>query len=275
MTMSDTLGGVRGATASSQLRALTIEQRNDLPVVDLGSTSVEIRCGEDLHHARVEGIRLELDAHSLEAELALHAFGAPLPACAVYALVWRDALASDAFFASWASDLDGEARRTIREDWLGNYWENWPTEPPAARALFGPRLQHALAVIAAGLPRAAGPAVVRRAMRVRARRAFVLSLAAVDAHRRPDALVPVTIAAVPDHTSAAVAGRLAQRGSSVVLRLPNRWLVDVWSRGRALLDGAFVLGADDAAATVDVVEWRPSGGPDGEHVPVVRARQLT
>ena len=257
------------------LRSLPLDRRGDFVQVELGDDGVvEIACSEDVHTARVAGDRLVLDDHDVDAELALLVFGAEPPTCLVYEAVW-DGSDSDGFLTEWASDPDDERLLKAAEDWYGNYWESWPTEPAAARVLFGPRLQRELAIATArswvqrrGVD---GPgsawADVRRGIAMRARRAIVLSLAAVDAHRRPDALVPVAVTVVPEGEPS-LSGMLSRTASWIEVRLPVRWLWDVWAVDGALDHGRFVL--DRAGEACRTVEWRATGATGREHRPTTR-----
>lgn len=263
------------AAVWGRLRRLDIERRNEVAVVESdGDGVVHIACGGARHRATdtgtgtssIEGLRLE--DHDLGAELALLALGAALPACLAYAAIYDEGMHGDRFLRLWADDVEGDRVRASREDWIGNYWEYWPTDPPAARVLFGPRLQESLAMVAArraAVDPARAPLVVR-ATQTRARRAFVTSLAAVDAHRRPDALVPVRIRVTPA-APCEVRGRLSQEGSGVELRLPIDWLWTVWREGLSVFDDRFVLARH--GDVLQTVEWFPSGGRASEHVPEV------
>jgi hypothetical protein len=253
-----------------------IDDRNQYATVDDdGTGSVAIPCRGGHHHARVTDGRLVLDDHDVEAELALLALGAELPECLVHAAVWHHAVADAAFLLAWADDVEDEGLRTAREDWEGNYWESWPMEPPAGRVLFGPRLQRALGLAAARQAAADADAgrleawfALQRATQTRARRAFVRSLASVDAHRRPDALVPVRIRIDPAADAFAVSGRLARSASAVELVLPATWLWTVWARHGGLAGDRFVVACADGADLA--VTWRPTGRPQAEHRPELR-----
>ena len=255
-----------------RLRRLEIERRNEVPVVDAGLDGcVAIPCGGANHTARVHGTigqGLALDDHDLLAELALLALGADLPACLAFAAIYDQGVHDGRFLRMWADDVEGDRVRSAREDWIGNYWEYWPTDPPAARVLFGPSLQESVAMAAArrsAVDPQRAPTVVR-ATQTRARRAFVQSLATVDAHRRPDALVPVRIRVTPA-APAKVEGRLSQDGSGVELRLPIDWLWTVWRERLSVYDDRFVLARH--GDVLQTVEWFPSGGPASEHVPEI------
>lgn len=258
-----------------RLRRLPIDQRNQIRVIDEpdGGGRVAIDCSGGVHHATVEGADLRLHDHDIDAELALLALGADLPTCLVYLAVWRHDLIEPAFLLAWGDDGEVEGMQAAREDWEGNYWESWPASPPAARALFGRRLQRSLALAAVRAEAAAGGAgdegwlALQRATQTRARRAFVRSLATVEAHPRPDALVPVRIRMDRAGVRGAVAGRLARTGSAVDLVLPADWLDAVWRPGLAVVDDRFVLHRD--TDSLAVVSWGPSGGGGSEHVPSI------
>jgi hypothetical protein len=268
--------GERFGPVWRRLRRLDIERRNLTPFIDVDAGGrVAIACGGTTHEASVAGSELVLHDHDVGAELALLALGSALPACLVYAAVWEEGLRSERFLRGWADDVEGELVRAAREDWVGNYWEYWPTDPTASRVLFGPRLQDRLASAAA--ERAVGDALsapsdaarvpmVVRATQTRARRAFVRSLAVVDAHRRPDALVPVRIRVTPS-APASAGGRLSQDGSGVDLRLPLDWLWTVWSPGLAVVEDRLVLARH--GDVLQVVDWRPTGRRALEHAPVL------
>lgn len=283
MTPAVTIGSGTGPlvnAVAASLHRLTIDARNRIrPVEAAADGTVSIGCGGRRHRARAIDGTLTLDAHDLDAELALLAFGGAVPTCLVYFAVWQLGL-DDSFLAEWAADPDGERLAHTREEWFGNYWENWPSEPSAARALFRPRLQRQLAVGATRrwvLTRGpdgpgAGWVSVRRAVASRARRSVVASLAAVEAHRRPDALVPVAIEVVPDGDPS-LAGRLAIKGSRVAVTLPVRWLWAVWANDLTIDEaGCFVVDVDDRSR--ERVVWRPTGAPGREHVPVIERQPV-
>lgn len=252
-----------------------IDDRNQYAAVDDdGTGTVAIPCRGGRHRARVREGRLVLDDHDVEAELALLALGAGLPECLVYAAVWHHAVGDPAFLQAWADDVEDEGLRTAREDWEGNYWESWPMEPPAGRVLFGPRLQRTLGLAAARWAATDADAgqleawhALQRATQTRARRAFVRSLAPIDAHRRPDALVPVRIRIDGVAGAGAVSGRLARRASEVELVLPADWLWTVWADNGGVVDDRFVV---SSLGGVDhLVEWRRTAAGLAEHRPEV------
>lgn len=256
-----------------------IDDRNQYGAVDDdGTGTVAIACRGGRHRARVREGRFVLDDHDVDAELALLALGAELPECLVYTAVWHHAVGDAAFLLAWADDVEDEGLRTAREDWEGNYWESWPMEPPAGRVLFGPRLQRALGLAAARWAATDADAgrleswfALQRATQTRARRAFVRSLAPVDAHRRPDALVPVRIRIDGEAAAGAVSGRLDRRASEVDLVLPADWLWTVWAVNGGVVGDRFVVSSLDG---VDhLVEWRPTGSGPAEHRPDVSPRR--
>jgi len=267
------------ASVWRRLRRMPIEDRNEVPTIDVDVRgAVVIACSGGEHRARLTSRGLELDDHDVDAELALLALGSTVPACLLYLAVWTQAVMDADFLLAWGDDVDGDGLRAAREDWEGNYWESWPLEPPAGRVLFGPRLQRAVALTAARL--AADEAdrgeierwyALQRATQTRARSAFVHSLASIEAHPRPDALVPVRIHIDPDGGSGAIRGRLARLGSGVELVLPFDWLWTVWAANGGLADGRFVLAGEGENAVV--VAWDRTGRADREHVPRVERRR--
>lgn len=218
--------------------------------------------------------------HDAPAELALHALGGGLPECLVYVLVWQQSF-TDGFLPFWAEHetLDRLERAHLRREWIDNYWEGWPPEPPAAAVLFEQCWQDALGAAvakrAAAYRAAAGRAVAGRepytakatdrAVQVRVRSAFVESLAGVVAHTRPDALVPLSV--VVGGGPPGVTGRLARTGSRVEIRVAAAWLWDIWARGDAVVDCRLVIGRN--GNHLDRVEWHPTGGAQREHAPAV------
>ena len=244
---------------------LGLEHRNRLPSIghDGRSAPATIACGGQPHRLAIVDGQLDTVDHDAVGEMALHALGGGLPDCLVYVVVWQQSF-SDGFLEFWAAheSLDVLARRQLRREWIDNYWEGWPAAPAPGAVLFEQPWQDVLGVAVA---RRAGGDGVDRAVSVRLRRCFVRSLANVFAHRRPDALVPLTV--VVSTGRPAVTGRLARTGSWAHIRVAPEWLWDVWGAGMALVDNRLVVAR--RGATLDVVEWRPSGGADDEHLPVV------
>jgi hypothetical protein len=254
--------------------SLRANQRAELRAIGTTAGTATIDCGGARHRLSVRDGELHTHDHDAVGELALHALGGRLADCLIYVLVWRQSFA-DGFLSFWAAheSLDALARAHLRRQWIDNYWEGWPSEPPPAVVLFEQQWQDALgAAVARHAVRAGRPdrvAAVHRAVRVRLRTAFVKSLASVSAHRRPDALVPLTIAVEPGPPAAS--GRLAQSGSSVELRVGAEWLWEVWAAGGAVVDGRLVLAHRlDRVDGVAYLDWQPTGAPDGEHLPNLR-----
>lgn len=106
------------------------------------------------------------------------------------------------------------------------------------------------------------------AARQRARIAFVKSLRPLAAYARPAALVPLSCEIVEHACGLApkVDGLLAGRDSWCRLTLPRSWLVDVWGRGVATVDGHFVASIDGQGRAhsgpleATAVQWSPAGG---------------
>ena len=264
---------------SRWLGSLPLDRRTALIEVELDADGgdISVPCGGARHRARLTPAGLELLDHDVDAELTMVIFGGDLPSCLLYRAAWDGAF-GDGFLAEWGADADGDRLDHARDDWYGNYWESWPREPSAARVLFGARLQRHLAVsVADQWPIVGGRdgpgtqwAAVRHAVAVRARRALVLSLASVDAHRRPDALVPVAITVVPEGRPS-IGGTLSRRASYVEVTLPARWLGEVWARDLAVHDGRFVVGVRESELLT--LEWKRTGRAGREHEPSLSWRR--
>jgi len=246
------------------------EQRARLRSIGRTSGPATIDCGSEHHRLSTQDGWLHTHDHDATGELALHALGGGLPECLVYLLVWRQSFA-DGFLPFWAEHekLDRLQRAHLRREWVDNYWEGWPPEPPAGAVLFEQRWQNALgAAVAretAGGKETDRMGAIHRAVQVRVRSAFVKSLGGVSAHTRPDALVPLRV--VVGAGPASVTGRLARTESSVEIHVTADWLWEVWATGYCLVDGKLVIGRDKT--NVQTVEWHPTGGAHREHTPAV------
>lgn len=251
-----------------------VEDRPALELLDPADDGVAtVRCGTARHAIAVGADRLHLRDHDALAEVSLAAFGSAPPACLVYALAWDDAFIGSAFFRTWAASERPHpaALAHRRHDWNENTWETWPDDPAAASVLFSPPLQDALALRVARAwavsPTIEQARLLSLAVRVRARARFVESIAALDAHPKPDALVPLRIDVRLEGDGGRMSGRLARSGSGVDLRLGIEWLWAVWGEGVSVTGGEFVLARSEGRPRT--VQWRPAGGADRLHLPVV------
>lgn len=262
--------------------SLTMDARKRLRSIDpVGSDGVAVRCGSATHRLRVRGCELVLDDHDPLAEAGLVAFGAGLPDCLVYYVAWQEAFDDEGFIAAWAGTdyLAPHSRISAREEWDENYWEAWPSEPAAAVVLFDGATRDHLGVEVAKRAAAVGSGrwlqLAAAAVRVRVRGAFVDSLESVEAHRRPDALVPLVVRVDFGGGVPRARGRLAEVGSSVTLDVQPSWLWHVWAAGLSTVGGCFVLdrreGSEGGAGgdVVRLVHWAPTGRAHREHHPVV------
>ena len=219
---------------------------------DLGLT---VACGGESHRLVWHRGRVRADAHpDIDGELALAAFGGELPACVDAVARWRAGVADGGFLGEWCdNDLDDPVYRHH----LGIAVSRLRAEgvQDVLRSL-SPRRAETMGRFLLGFPqcwvdRAALGVVrtsrrwhpadprhdpVRRALQVRARTAFVSSLARWAAVVRPAALVRFRCVVTPWGTPAQAAGVLDGTASWCRLALDARWLVDVWGTGR-VLDG--------------------------------------
>ena len=294
---------------------------------------VAVRCSGSRHEVRWRRGQLELLHHDVEAEEVLAALGGEPPACLGLLALWREAVADGGFVEEWAADRADEHRRAwlrtaLRRLRVEGVQDLLPSLPPAraermGRVLTGlaAPLQDRAAIAAASSALAVTPPPplvghLARAVRVRARRAFVASLATWRAVAPVAALVPLrcevghhgestsnrwttasgpnpppvestsnrrAIPAAPVATTPATGdvpgttgaggpavarGRLAGRQSWCELGLHVSWLVEVWGRDAALVDGHLVLAVDAETHThtgapslaVRALRWEPVHG---------------
>jgi hypothetical protein len=108
------------------------------------------------------------------------------------------------------------------------------------------------------------------AARSRARIAFVGSLVPLAGHARPAALVPLVVEVATRRERPAISGRLLGRDSWCRLRLGADWLVEVWGRGIAVVDGHLVVAVEDDHGpdlAALVVRWEPPQRDAGRDEP--------
>ncbi len=248
------------------------------------SLATEVRCGDEVHTVRWVSGAVVFDAHpDPDAEAVLAALGGTPPECLAYARLWRDAVDDGGFLADWSEvervdRLTQWRRETALQRLQREGVQDFLHGLPRARA---ERMGDALVRLPHGLQDRAALAVARRviaagagtdpllagwlttAIRLRARSAFVRSLAAHAPWCRPAALVPLALGVSwAAEARPAISGRLAGRSSSVELALSLGWLAEVWGRGLAVSNGRFVAGVDqrgDGSLVGQIVRWQPDG----------------
>jgi hypothetical protein len=260
---------------------------------------VGVSCEGEEHRVRWVRGQLLLDDHDLAAEEVLLALGGEAPRCVQLVALWREAVADGGFLEEWAAGRPDRVRRAwlrtaLRRLRAEGVQDLLPSISPRRAERMGrvltelpPALQDraAVAATARALRTEPGPGSlhrhVARAVEVRARRAFVESLAAWRRQVPIAALVPfrceVGLGVVPE-----VAGVLAGRSSWCTVRLDAAWLRDVWGAGLAVAGGHLVLAVDHgtggARRSLDVhaLRWAPGvgAGPGDRLVPRVAPARL-
>lgn len=263
---------------------------------DLPDVAAVLECQGARHRVRWHRGRLQLEDHpDPEAEVVLAALGAPLPACLQLRELWRDAISDGGFLSEWAQQERAEPGRQDRlevallrlrregvQDLLPELDIRRAERMGVMLARFPDDLvERAALAVATRLARRSdlsrhelGPWLAQ-AIRVRARSAFVRSLADWCSYARPAALVPFQCAVGVGVTPAA-SGRLGGRASFLEVLLDARWLLDVWARGLAVDDGSLVLDAvpDGAGGwSVLAVDWQIREGGSPLAVPRWRTAQ--
>jgi len=220
------------------------------------------------------------DHPHLDGERALVALGADVPPCLAMLDTWLGALRDGGFLHEWAvTELGDDTRqRKFRTSWaraMRGEAQDMLVQLPLERAVamgrviagFPHPLQDRLALgLAQAMSRSWGSGrwaelepVLGRAIAVRARTAFVRSLRVLDAHPRPDALVPFRCELLAPGVTPSVTGRLAPQGSHAHVAVGPGWLAEVWGRGLSVVDDHLVLEVV-SPSTVLAVGWVPAAG---------------
>ena len=251
---------------------------------------VHVTCGGARHRLRLlRPGTVVLDAHpDVDAERALVAFGGVAPACLERLGLWEDAVGDGGFLGEWArveqipwariSWLVTAIERT-RSEGVHEYLPRLGEQRAARMGEFvvsfpGPWLDRAAVEVArrvvtgAGVACSLAPGLLDEAVARRLRQAFVRSLGGRGRATGVAALVPLR-PLVGTGVAPAVAGSVRGRASRVDITVDRRWLVDVWGRGAAVVEGQLVLALEDRRA--QVVRWAPDGGA---LVPVLEDHEL-
>ncbi len=248
----------------------------------LPDVALTLDCSGQAHLLRWSGGRVRAEGHpDLAAEEALAAFGGELPACVDAVRRWRQAVADGGFLLDWCdTDLDDVVYRhhlrvalnRLRAEGVQDLLRGIPPRRAEAMGQFLLRFPQpwvdraALAVVRRGRGSAVEVRLAQaidRAVQVRARSAFVRSLARWSAVVRPAALVRFDCVVVGWDQPAEVRGELDGTASWCRVALSPRWLVEAWG-DRAGLDEAGDLALTDR----QVLHWRP--GPTGRLTAIVQ-----
>lgn len=231
-----------------------------------------VECGGQSHRIAWRRGKLVLEDHDLGAEQTMLAFGGEMPACLATLQLWRN-------LHTWA--MAGELFRQMQARMGDN-------------ALFGPgdlaeAHQLGLALTWERAWRRAGSLSDHR--RLLGEQLKQKALPALRDHLRfwmrelgSRRLSSVQIEVTRDGPAAAVTGGMDSVGVRAVATLSARWLVRVWGRGLAVVDGAFVVDVDDldpalvacsAPLPVRAVRWEPDPERAGHFRPVELAAVVT
>jgi hypothetical protein len=257
----------------------------------LGDAVVEVDCQGELHHIRWHRGRLRLEDHpdvAAEEVMVVLSGGADRPACLQWLELWRLAVRDGGFLTEWARREEPDPGRRGRhqvallrlrregvQDLLPDLEIRRAERMGRVLAHFPPELVERAALAAAQRllrqPTLAEDDLapwLDHAVRVRARSAFVRSLAAWRHRARPAALVPFTCR-VGGGAPPRVLGRLDGRASWCEVTVDPDWLLEVWARGLAVVDGALVLAA--APASESPTWARPVPGRSASNGPAAEA----
>jgi len=226
--------------------------------------TAQLACGGDRHTVTWRRGKLVLEDHDLGAERAMLALGGEMPACLATLQLWRN-------LHTWAmaGELFGQLRARLGDDALFG-----PGELAEAHQLglaltwerawrrAGHFTDHGRLLAEQLRPRALPP--LREHLRYWLRRHGSRRLSSVE------------VEPARDGPAGMLTGEMDSVGVRAVATLSARWLVRVWGRGLAVVDGAFVVDVDDAAGppldaagvAVRAVRWSPDPGRPGCYVPV-------
>jgi hypothetical protein len=237
-----------------------------------------VPCGGTRHRLRWHRGRLQLVDHpDPGAEAVLAAFGTAPPRCLELLSLWRSAIADGGFLTEWALEERPDPTRSRHfEAALARLRREGVQDLlPALDIRRAERMGQVLTTLSPELVDRAASATAQRllrrpdlaqheltpwlarAVRVRARSAFVRSLARWRDHARPAALVRFRCH-VGLGVTATACGRLDGRQSCCEVVLDVGWLLDVWGRGLADRGGDLVLATDPGRALV--LEWQVDQG---------------
>jgi hypothetical protein len=224
--------------------------------------SATIPCEDGEHRVSWRRGKFVLHAHDLTAERARLVLGGEPSACLRALRMWRDQfgmppeifgqmpswLGDDAFLAPREMELPRRLGMTL--SWIRS-WKRWAYLDKHGRLLDEEAKERAL-----------GP--FRQHLNEERQRfgSRVISGASVQV--------------VPDHQPASVTGQMNKVSVRAAVTLHPNWLVDVWPRGLAVVDGAFVLEVLEQSWTaprVRAVRW--DDRPGGTRAPVVSAASVS
>ena len=252
------------------------------------AVTVTVHCGDDKHRLTWRDGELLADDHDVTGERALAALGGTLPYCVAVLDAWNDAGADPYLVSTWggqsvSSVLWSELGRRPRSGGNRN-WLDLQQRRIVLRTLPEELYDRLALGIVAALSRGErhpGLGGLRRWQPgdlngpVSARAVPLLHDSIASWRRRSEPSTPPIIEcriAEPDE-GASVDGRVERRGGWVEAAVGPDWLVEVWGRGVALVDGCFVLAAH-AGEPVEAVAVRWEHAASGALEPVTGSALL-
>jgi hypothetical protein len=227
--------------------------------------SVDVACDGEVHRVTWRAGKLVVENHDVRAELALAALGGDPPSCVRVLQAWRRVLREPDLGSLWDLESVLDAPRT---------WRVSPARTVSVGDVVGELpipLQRvaALAAIVRAHRRwddATLPAATRHRLEhflaSRVRDAIQESLEPMHIYR-PHFELHVRCAVAGPADEQAVEFHTSQRLGHLHCRLPLWWLVVVWARGLAAIDGATVLDAararGSAGLTIGALRWELDG----------------
>lgn len=277
---SSTSGSPNGGTGSPQISFSAVPWSDQAEPVSLA-----VECEGTPHTLTWRRGRLELEDHTdPDAERVLVALGGRTPPCLELLELWDHAINDGGFIEEWWSHLDADHSRRwwlraalerLKSEGVQDFLYDLPRNRAARMCEAAITLPHPM------LDRAAGTVVdiadqtgwqidrllighINDGVRLRARRAFVESVAGAMGQTRSAPLIPFSCTVGIDVAPHAQ-GVLDGRRSKVEITLPSAWLSRVWARGVAIYDGRLTVEASEDAdtpgqVTLTQITWTAGSG---------------
>ena len=209
-----------------------------------------IDCGGEPHRITWRRGKLVLEAHDLTAERAMLAFGGDLCPCMRVLEMWVEQF-------RMPTELFGQMH-----NWLGDNAFLVPPEMALPRRMAMVLSWERLWRFESWLPNRQS-ALLDEEIRERALPLLRRHLTTWKARTGARVIAGCRVGLIPSNQPAAVVGATDGVSMRAEGRLPGRWIVDVWAKGVATVDDAFVLKLVEAPSPDDLrvraARWEPDG----------------
>jgi len=228
-----------------------------------------IACTGEVHHLAWRRGKLVLEDHELAGERALLALGGELPPCLQALALWANqfGMAPEHFeqMASWLGDRAALAPPELAGPRDVAMVLNWERAWRASRYLDRQGR------------------FVERAVRERALPALRDHVSSAKEAFGCRLVRGLVVRALPGERSPTIEGRMDRVAATATASLTAAWVAEVWARGAAVVDGAFVLELvgeearweDGVRTVVRAVRWEPDPRSPTAALPVVHRARIS